>query len=159
MIADDLRTFYDLRSAIVCDHMETSLKAERKVHKKYRAMVNPGGLPPYLGYTGRAAEKGMVFRPRCPKQSAEFWLAAVLNSVWYKEPRDFQPDCEQSLSFPSLREFGLKGQAIMRPPFFFFDLHNIKWIKPTALPGHYSVINQHQSSSGQECYCYRYRLI
>ena len=26
MIADDRRTFYDLRSAIVCDHMETSLK-------------------------------------------------------------------------------------------------------------------------------------
>ena len=67
MVADDRRTCCDLRSAIVCDHME------RKVHKKYRAMVNPGGrLPPYLGYTGRAAEKGMVFRPRCPKQGAEF---------------------------------------------------------------------------------------
>ena len=26
MIADDRRTFCDLRSAIVCDHMETSLK-------------------------------------------------------------------------------------------------------------------------------------
>ena len=27
MVADDRRTFCDLRSAIVCDHMETSLKA------------------------------------------------------------------------------------------------------------------------------------
>ena len=27
MIADDRRTFCDLRSAIVCDHMETSLKS------------------------------------------------------------------------------------------------------------------------------------
>ena len=72
MIADDLRTFCDLRSAIVCDHMETSLKAERKVHKNTGLWLIPGGLPPYLGYTGRAAEKGMVFRPRCPKQSAEF---------------------------------------------------------------------------------------
>ena len=72
MIADDLRTFCDLRSAIVCDHMETSLKAERKVHKNTGLWLIPEGLPPYLGYTGRAAEKGMVFRPRCPKQSAEF---------------------------------------------------------------------------------------
>ena len=30
MIADDRRTFCDLRSAIVCDHMETSLNACRK---------------------------------------------------------------------------------------------------------------------------------
>ena len=28
MIADDRRTFCDLRSAIVCDHMETSLYAQ-----------------------------------------------------------------------------------------------------------------------------------
>ncbi len=28
MIADDRRTFCDLRSAIVCDHMETSLKSQ-----------------------------------------------------------------------------------------------------------------------------------
>ena len=118
----------------------------------------PGGVTPYLGYTGRTAEKNMVFRPRCPKQSAEFWLAAVLNRVWYKEPRDFQPDCEQSLSFPSLREFGLKGQAIMQPLFFFL-ICIISTELNRPLPGHYSVINQHQSSSGQECYCYRYRLI
>ena len=51
MIADDLRTFCDLRSAIVCDHVETSLKAERKVHKKYRAMVNPGGGYPLIWAT------------------------------------------------------------------------------------------------------------
>ena len=30
-------------------------------------------------------------------------LEPVLNRVWYYEPRDFNPDCEQSLSFLSLR--------------------------------------------------------
>ena len=28
---------------------------------------------------------------------------SVLNRAWYYEPRDFNPDCEQSLSFLSLR--------------------------------------------------------
>ena len=56
---------------------------------------------------GRAAGQGMVFDLAvlnriynltclCPKKP-------VLNRVWYYEPRDFNPDCEQSLSFLSLR--------------------------------------------------------
>ena len=43
-----------------------SKKAERKVDKKYRAMVNPGGGYSLIWATqGCAAEQGMVFRPRC----------------------------------------------------------------------------------------------
>ena len=46
----------------------------------------------------------MVFWPRCPKQGIEFDLPLpytgserVLNRVWYYEPRDFNPECEQGL--------------------------------------------------------------
>ena len=52
----------------------------------------------------------MVLWPRCPKQGIQFDLplsqtgSAVLNRVWYYEPRDLNPDCEQSLSLLSLRE-------------------------------------------------------
>ena len=35
----------------------------------------------------------------CPKQVKK----PVLNRVWYYGPKDFNPDCEQSLSFLSLR--------------------------------------------------------
>ena len=35
----------------------------------------------------------------CPKQV----LKPVLNRIWYYELRDFNPDCEQSLSFLRLR--------------------------------------------------------
>ena len=36
MIADDRRTFCDLRSAIVCDHMETSLKSQENLPQTVR---------------------------------------------------------------------------------------------------------------------------
>ena len=46
----------------------------------------------------------MVFWPRCPKQGIQFDLPLsytgsepVLNRVWYYEPRDFNPECEQDL--------------------------------------------------------------
>ena len=60
----------------------------------------------------------MVFWPRCPKQGIQFDLSlsqtgsAVLNRVSYYEPRNFNPDCEQSLSFLSSREVNLKERAI-----------------------------------------------
>ena len=38
-----------------------------------------------------------------PLDRVWFFGLAVLNRVWYYEPRDFNPDCEQSLSFLSLR--------------------------------------------------------
>ena len=62
----------------------------------------------------------MVFWPRCPKQGIQFDLplsqigSAVLDRVWYYEPRDLNPDCEQSLSFLSLREVRLKEHATER---------------------------------------------
>ena len=53
---------------------------------------------------GRAAGQGMVLWPRCPKQGIQFDLPLpytgsepVLNRVWYYEPRDFNPECEQRL--------------------------------------------------------------
>ena len=73
----------------------------------------------------------MVFWPRCPKQGIQFdlplsqtSLKPVLNRVWYYEPRDLNPDCEQ--------------QRVS-----FLDLHNINLVN-RPLPGHYNVINQHQ---------------
>ena len=55
---------------------------------------------------GRAAGKGMVFWPRCPKLGIQFDLPLsytgsepVLNRVWYYEPRDLNPECEQGLMF------------------------------------------------------------
>ena len=52
----------------------------------------------------RAAGQGMVFWPRCPKHDIQFDLTLsqtgsepVLNSVWYYEPRDFNPECEHGL--------------------------------------------------------------
>lgn len=39
----------------------------------------------------------------CPKQVFKPFKKPVLNRVWYYEPRDFNPNCEQSLSFLSLR--------------------------------------------------------
>ena len=50
-----------------------------------------GGFSLIWAIWGRAAGQGMVFG------------LAVLNRVWYYEPRDFNPDCEQSLFFLSLR--------------------------------------------------------
>ena len=48
----------------------------------------------------------MVFWPRRPKQGIQFDLLLpytgsepVLNRVWYYEPRDFNPECEQDLKF------------------------------------------------------------
>ena len=38
-----------------------------------------------------------------PLDRVWFFGLAVLNRVWYCEPRDFNPDCEQCLSFLSLR--------------------------------------------------------
>ena len=50
----------------------------------------------------------MVYSLTCLSQTG----SAVLDRVWYYEPRDFNPDCEQSLSFLSLREVNLNEQAI-----------------------------------------------
>ena len=44
MIADDRRTFCDLRSAIVCDHMETSLNGEPRSAEAARLGGRPRGL-------------------------------------------------------------------------------------------------------------------
>ena len=65
----------------------------------------PGGALPYLGYTGTCRWTGYgFFWPRCPKQGIQFDLPLpytgsepVLNRVWYYEPRDFNPECEQDL--------------------------------------------------------------
>ena len=53
---------------------------------------------------GRAAGQGMVFWPPCPKLGIQFDLPLpytgsepVLNRVWYYEPRDLNPECEQGL--------------------------------------------------------------
>ena len=68
------------------------------------------------GIRGRAAGHGMVFWPRCPKQGIQFYfpLSYTVNRVWYYKTRDFNPDCEQSLCFPSLQEVRLKGHASER---------------------------------------------
>ena len=70
----------------------------------------------------------------------KIWLASVLNMlepvlnrVWYYEPRDFNPDCEQSLCFLSLWTGAcekLKEHAIERgkSDAFFLDLRNINWV-------------------------------
>ena len=71
-----------------------------------RWAVAPGGGGHSLIWAirGHAAGQGMVFWPRCPKQGIQFDLPLpytgsepVLNRVWYYEPRDFNPDCEQDL--------------------------------------------------------------
>ena len=66
----------------------------------------PGGGTPLFGLFGyvpldRVWFFGLTVLNRAynltclrPKQ-----LKPVLNRVWYYEPRDFNPDCEQSLSF------------------------------------------------------------
>ena len=63
-----------------------------------------GGHSLIWAIRGRAAGQGMVFWPRCPKQGIQFDLPLpytrsepVLNWVWYYEPRDFNPECEQNL--------------------------------------------------------------
>ena len=38
-----------------------------------------------------------------PLDRVWFFGLVVLNRVWYYEPGDFNPDCEESLSFLSLR--------------------------------------------------------
>ena len=102
-------------------------------------MVNPGGgVTPLFG----PHRDVQLNRPRCPKQGVEFWLAAVLNRVWYKEPRTFNPDCEQYLSFQSQKNLGWKGKRSCGA-FFFSDLHNINWIKPTVT----RTLQCHQSTS------------
>ena len=75
-------------------------------------LVNLNSIPGGVEYSliwvirGRAAGQGMVFLPRCPKQGIQLdlplsatVLKPVLNRVWYYEPRDFNPDCRQPLSF------------------------------------------------------------
>ena len=60
-----------------------------------------------------------------PLDRVWFFGLAVLNRVWYYEPRDFNPDCEESLSFLSLQPRAcekLKEHAIERrtsDPFLF----------------------------------------
>ena len=99
---------------------------------------------------GRAAGQGIVFWPHCPKQGVQFCLASVLNKLWYHEPGDLNPDCEQSLSFPSLRERASDRAARC---ILSTELNRL-------LPGRYNVINQHQILfSGRECYSCRYVLI
>ena len=51
---------------------------------------NPGGVLPYLGYTGTCHWTGYGFCPPCPKQGKQFdlplsqtGLKPVLNRVWY----------------------------------------------------------------------------
>lgn len=109
-------------------------------------LIRGGGYSLIWATQGCAAEQGMVFRPRCPKQGVEFWLAAVLNRVWYKEPRTFNPDCEQYLSFQSQKNLGWKGKRSCGAFFFLICIISTELNRP--LPGHYSVINQHRS----ECY-------
>ena len=63
-----------------------------------------------------------------------------LNGVWYYEPRDFNSDCKQSLSFCSPREVRLDEHAIERRTTsgaFFFK------VKPTI----YRTLQCHQSTS------------
>ena len=63
------------------------------------------------------------------------------------QPRDFNPDCKQSLSFPSLREVRLKDHAIERRTTsgaLLFLICIISTELNRQLPGHYNVINQHQ---------------
>ena len=61
-----------------------------------------GGHSLIWAIRGRAARQGMVFWPCCPKQGIQFDLPLpytgsepILNRVWYYEPRDFIPECEQ----------------------------------------------------------------
>ena len=101
-------------------------------------LIRGGGVTPLFG----PHRDVQLNRPRCPKQGVEFWLAAVLNRVWYKEPRTFNPDCEQYLSFQSQKNLGWKGKRSCGA-FFFSDLHNINWIKPTVT----RTLQCHQSTS------------
>ena len=50
-----------------------------------------------------AAGQGIVFWPRCPKQSIQFDLPLSYTVLKLVLKRDFNPDCEQSLSFLRLR--------------------------------------------------------
>ena len=79
----------------------------------------------------------------CPKECKE----PVLNRAWYYEPRDFNPDCKQSLSFPSMREVRLKEHAIERRTTsgaFLFLICLISTELNRQLPGRYNVTDQHQ---------------
>ena len=74
--------------------------AHEGVKKRAPDLVRGGGYSLIWAIRGRAAEQGMVFWPRCPKQGAQFDLPLfqtgsepVLNRVWYCEPRDFNLDC------------------------------------------------------------------
>ena len=58
MIADDRRTFCDLRSAIVCDHMETSLK-------EFNKTIIPFALVGYeTGYSQLGATRPVGYNAR-----------------------------------------------------------------------------------------------
>ena len=79
----------------------------------------------------------------CPKEGQNL----VLNRAWYYEPRDFNPDCKKSLSFPIVREVRLKEHAIKRRTTSGASLFLICLISTELnrqLPGHYNVIHQHQ---------------
>ena len=105
---------------------------------------------------GRAAGQGMVFWPRCPKLGIQFDLPLsstesepVLNRVWYYEPRDFNPDCEQSLSCLSLRPGAVREvrhaiERRMTSDAFLLLICIISTELNRLLTGHYNVINQHQ---------------
>ena len=91
-----------------------------------------------LGFVGH--KSNLIGRERLPGEYCFIWVIgvraagqgmvfglAVLNRVWYYEPRDLNPDCEQSLSFLRLRPRAApyersKEFAIQRRT---SDLHNI----------------------------------
>ena len=107
-------------------------------------LLREGGVTPSFGLYGDVPLDRVWF----------FGLAVLsrvynyLNRAWYYEPRDFNPDCKQSLSFPSLREVRLKEHAIERQTtsgafLLLIDLHNINWVKPTVT----RTLQCHQSTS------------
>ena len=123
----------------------------------------PRGVLPYLGYTGTCCWTGYGF----------FYLA-VLNRVYnllrlclkqgmvYYNPRDFIPDCEQSLSFLSQGKARLKEHVIERRTTSGVCLFLICIISTELnqlLPDITMSSINIRSFSGQECYCCRYPLI
>ena len=80
-----------------------------------------GGTPLFGLYGDMLLDRIYGFWPCCLKRSVQFDLPLslkgsepVLNRVWYYELRDFNSNCEQSLSFSSLLEVRLKVHAIKR---------------------------------------------
>ena len=82
---------------------------ERKSHQHGKLMVlkhaGPpgGGLTPLFGLYGYVPLDRVWFFGLALLNRVYNLIPSVLNRVWYYEPRDFNPDCEQSLSFLSLR--------------------------------------------------------